>query len=122
MLAMIGDFEFKVDGTSFDEFKNKITYGFVEHENIGGFNTYQSIGKHEQADELKGVLFCKSQKQLKGFENLAAKKEVQIIAFSNGDAYNILIFTIEKTKSNFTRDGKYLKQDYLIQLKRVGEQ
>ncbi len=121
MLAIIGDFEFKVNDTSFEEFQSKTTFNFATHENLGGFNTYQSIGKYEQTDTLKGKLIAKSQKQLNEFERMAKKKVKQTIAFSNGNAYSVLIFTIEKTKKNFLKSGEFLEQAYVIELQVVGE-
>ena len=121
MLAIIGDFEFKVDATSFDELQSRITFNFATHENLGGFNTYQSVGKHEQSDTLNGNLIAKSQKQLNDFESMAKDKEKQTIAFANGSAYSIIIMSIDKSKKNFLRSGEFLEQSYAIKLQVVGE-
>ncbi len=120
MLAIIGEFEFKVDSTSFDEFQSKTSFNFVTHENLGTFNEYQSVGRHEQTDSLKGSLIAKSQKQLNDFEHMAKKKLTQTIAFSNGVAYTVLIFSIDKTRKNFLRSGEFLEQAYSIELQVVG--
>lgn len=74
MLAIIGNFDFKVDDTSFDEFESRVSFGWATFENLGGFNTYQSVGKYEEQLLLKGVLICKSQNQLTEFENMAKQK------------------------------------------------
>ncbi len=120
MLAIIGEFEFKVNDTSYEEFQSKITFNFATHENVGGFNTYQSIGKYEETNTLKGNLIAKSQKQLKEFESMAKLKQNQTIAFSSGSAYTILIFSIAKTKRNFLQSGEFLEQAYEIELQIVG--
>lgn len=120
MLAIIGNFDFKVDDTSFDEFESRVSFGWATFENLGGFNTYQSVGKYEEQLLLKGVLICKSQNQLTEFENMAKQKKQQTLAFSNGKAYQILIFGINKTKKNFLRTGEFLEQSYQIDLQVVG--
>lgn len=121
MLAIIGDFEFKVNKTSFDEFQSKTNFNFVTHENLGTFDSYQDVGKYEQVDSLKGTLIAKSQKELNSFENMAKRKEIQTIAFANGNAYSVLIRSIEKTRKNFLQSGEFLEQAYSIELQVVGE-
>lgn len=121
MLCSIGDFKFEINKTSFDEYQSKINFNFAIHENLGTFNSYQSIGKYEQSDTLRGTLIAKSQKQLNDFETMAKKKEVETIAFLNGDVYSIIILSLEKTRTIFLKTGEFLKQDYLIELKVVGK-
>lgn len=121
MLAIIGDFEFKVNATSFDNFQSKTTFNFATHENLGGFNTYQNVGKYEQADSLSGTLIAKSQKQLNEFESMAKEKLEQTIAFANGSAYLVLIMSISKTKKNFLQSGEFIEQAYSIELQVVGQ-
>jgi len=121
MLALIGDFEFTVEETSFDTFNTSITYEFTTIEKIGKHNGYQDLGKYEQRDTISGELIVKSQRALDEFENMAAKKEPITISFSTGVAYTVLIFTIQKSKKNFLRDGAFLKQSYSIELAKVGE-
>ena len=53
MLAMIDDYEFDVSKTSYDEFESRITYFFATHQNLGGFDTYQNTGRHEEQILLK---------------------------------------------------------------------
>jgi len=120
MLALIGDFEFTVSETSFDTFNTNITYGFVTIEKIGKHNGYQDLGKYEQRDTISGELIVKSQSALDEFENMAAKQEPVTISFSTGVAYTVLIFTIQKSKKKFLRDGAFLKQSYSIELAKVG--
>ena len=121
MLCMIGDFQFRVNDTSYDQFTSSTDYPFVENERIGDYNSYQSVGKEEQTDSISGELIAKSINALVEFENLAAKKEEQTIAFSTGVAYTVIIRRITKTRSSFLRDGAFLKQSYQIELKKVGQ-
>lgn len=121
MLLMIGNFKFEVNETDFDEYKSKLTFGYVTHENFGSYNSYQATGKFEQEDSLKGTLICKSQTQLKAFEDMGKRMEAQTLASSNGEAYSVLIFSVEKTKSNFLKSGEFLRQSYSINLQRIGE-
>jgi phage protein U len=120
MLCLIGDFQFTVDGTSYDSFTSNITYPFATNERIGDYDSYQSVGKEEQKDSIAGVLIAKSMRALDDFEKMAAKKEAVTIAFSTGAAYSVLIFSISKTKNLFLKDGAYVKQSYSIELVKVG--
>jgi len=121
MLCMIGDFQFTVNKTSYDQFSTNIDYPFVTHERIGEHNSYQDVGKYEQSDELSGDLIAKSKNSLNEFESMAAKKEPQTIAFADGEVYTVLILKISKTRSKFLKDGAFLKQSYNISLMRVGQ-
>lgn len=120
MLCLIGDFEFDISKTSYDTFSSTIDYPFVTFSRIGDYDTYQSVGKEQQKDSISGVLIVKSMRALDDFEKLAAKKEPLTIAFSTGEAYTILIFSIKKTKNLFLKDGSFLKQSYSIELVKVG--
>ncbi len=120
MLAMIDDYEFDVSKTSYDEFESRITYFFATHQNLGGFDTYQNTGRHEEQILLKGTLICRSQKQLNAFEKMAARKRAVTMAFSNGKAFEILIFSLNKKRNNFLNTGEFLKQEYQIDLQVIG--
>jgi phage protein U len=121
MLALIGDFKFDINGTNFEEFNRKLTFGFATHENIGGFNSYQPMGKWEESSSISGTLIAKSQKQLDDFEDMAKKKLPVTLALASGKAYTVLIFDIEEKRNTFLKGGEFVKQDYTIQLQRVGE-
>jgi phage protein U len=121
MLALIGDFKFDINGTNFEEYDSKLTFGFATHENIGDFNDYQSTGKWEQSDTISGTLICKSQKELDDFEDMAKKKLPVTLAKANGKAYTIIILSIEEKRNTFLKGGEFTRQDYTIQLQRVGE-
>lgn len=122
MLAMIDDFEFDVSDTGYDEFENRLIFFFATHQNLAGFDTYQNVGRHEEQIVLKGTLICKSQRQLNDFEKIAKRKRVLTLSFSSGKAYEILIFSINKKRTNFLKTGEFLRQDYDIDLQVVGGQ
>ncbi len=119
MLAMIGDFEFTIDGTSFESFEKNLDLKFATHERLGNFNLYQNIGKYEEDINIKGTLIVKSQRQLDAFEVMAKRKEAVTLTLGNGTASTILIKNLRTIRDTFLKDGLFLKQSYTIGLQVV---
>ncbi len=119
MLAMIGDFEFTIDGTSFESFEKNLDLKFATHERLGNFNLYQNVGKYEEDINIKGTLVVKSQRQLDAFEVMAKRKEAVTLTLGNGTASTILIKNLRTIKDTFLKDGLFLKQSYTISLQVV---
>lgn len=120
MLGLIGDYKFEINDTSFESLKSTLNFRFSANQRLGNFDSFQSSGKHEETIEIKGTLIVKSQSQLKKFEIMAKAK--QPVTFVTDDMIKtILIFSLEKEKNTFLKDGKFLKQTYTIILQVVGE-
>ena len=51
---------------------------------------------------------------------MAARKRAITMAFSNGKAFEILIFSLNKKRNNFLNTGEFLKQEYQIDLQVIG--
>lgn len=116
MLILIGDFNFDINDTSFEKFESDIEYRFSKSERINNFDVYQAVGKFEENITIDGTLIAKSQSQLKKFEQMAEKKEEQLLVLNDGIAKNILILGLNKKRSSFLKDGMFLKQEYSIKL------
>ena len=119
MLAMIDDFEFSIEGTSFESFEKNLDLKFATHERLGNFNLYQDVGKYEEEISIKGTLIVKSQRQLDAFEVMAKRKEAVTLTLGNGTASTILIKNLRTIRDTFLKDGLFLKQSYTIALQVV---
>ncbi len=121
MLALIDDYEFNIDGTSFESLERNLSFKFATYERLGNFNTYQDIGKHEEDIVIKGTLIVKSQKQLDDFEIMAKRKKAVTLAMTNGTALTVLIMGMKIIRNTFLKDGLFLKQSYIINLQVDGD-
>ena len=120
MLALIGDFKFEINDTNIDKIKSTLHFNYIVTHKLGNFDEYQDIGMYEEGLELDGVLIAKSQKQLVEFETMA-KLKLQVTFVTNDVIQTVLIFKLEREKSNFLKDGAFIKQTYKITLQVVGD-
>lgn len=118
---MIDDYKFDIDGTNFDKLKRSVNFRFSTHQRIGNFDSYQDVGKYEEAIEIDGTLITKSQEQLKAFETMAREKKPRTMVFADGTGETVLILSLEKERSSFLKDGLFLKQTYKIALAVVND-
>jgi len=119
VLALIGDFKFEINDTNIDKIKSTLNFNFQTHHRIGNFDGYQATGMYEEGLELDGVLIAKSQKQLLAFETMA-KLKLPVTFVTDDIIQTVLIFRLEREKSNFLKDGAFIKQTYKMILKVVG--
>jgi phage protein U len=75
---------------------------------------------YEESIELDGVLIAKSQKQLLEFEAMA-KAKLPVTFVTDYVIQTVLIFNLEREKSNFLKDGAFIRQTYKIVLQVVGD-
>lgn len=122
MLAMIDEYEFDLEGTSFDSIERTIDFKFAIHERLGNFNEYQNIEKYEEDISIKGTLIVKKQKQLEDFEIMAKKKQEVTLTLGNGNASTMLIMKLKTIQDSFLKEGLFLKQSYTISLQVVGDE
>lgn len=121
MLAIIGDYKFEINETTFDKLKSKMAFNFSTNHRLGNFDEYQNVGKYEESIEITGTLIAKSQKQLLSFESMAKQKNP--VTFATGDIIKtVLIFQLEREKSNFLKDGSFVKQAYKMVLQVIGDE
>ena len=120
MIALIDDFKFEINNTNIDKIKSTLNFNFTTNNRLGNFDNYQATGRFEEKLEIDGILIAKSQTQLKEFEDMAKLK--QPVTFTTDDIIKtVLIFNLEREKSNFLKDGAFVKQSYKIVLQVVGD-
>jgi phage protein U len=120
VLALIGDFKFEINDTNIDKIKSTLNFNFKTNHRLGNFDGYQATGMYEEGLELDGVLIAKSQKQLLEFETMA-KLKLPVTFVTDNVIKTILIFRLEREKSNFLKDGAFIKQSYKMVLQVVGD-
>jgi phage protein U len=120
VLALIGDFKFEINDTNIDKIKSTLNFNFKTNHRLGNFDEYQATGMYEEKLELDGILIAKSQKQLLEFETMA-KLKLTVTFVTDDVIKTILIFRLEKEKSNFLKDGAFIKQSYKMVLQVVGD-
>jgi len=121
VLAQIDDFVFEIDNTAYDVLKREIEYRYNSSKRIGNFDDHQAIGKYEEKIQFDGVLIAKKQSQLDDFEKMAQEKTPKTLALPSGRAKSVIIKKLEIERSSFLKTGEFLRQNFKISLKVVGD-
>lgn len=112
MLAQIEDFTFEIKDTAYDKLNRRLTFRYGVIQRIGNFDLFQNAGKHEEDITIEGILICKSQDQIKAFEDMAKEKKARTMSFSNGRCKTVVIMNIDIEQSNFLKTGEFLRQSF----------
>lgn len=121
MLALIDYYFFDIKGTDITEIEHDLTFGFEKTSRLKNFDVYQKTGKYEEDISFSGDLICESQYQLTLFEEMAKTGDERTMVLGDGTCRTVLINHINKKKSNFLTDGKFLRQEYTVNISVVGD-
>lgn len=122
MMAMIGDFAFDIRTNDFDRLSRSLSYSFVEIPKAQNYEGSQSIGKDTEEISLSGshITLRSGLKPLAALEAIANKKQAVPFIMGYGDVLgDFKITKISEDRSVFLEDGKSLRVEFSIDLKRV---
>lgn len=121
-MAMIGDFAFSLSGTDFDRLSRTLTYSFADIPKAQDYEGSQSVGKDVEDITISGSLTTlrSGLKPLSALEAIANKKQAVPFIMGYGDILgDFKITKIGEDRSVFLDDGKSVKIEFNIDLKRV---
>lgn len=122
VMAMIGDFTFTLSRTDFDQLSRTLNYSFAEIPKAQDYEGSHSVGKDTEEITISGNLTTLQSglKPLSKLEVIAAKKQAVPFIMGYGDVLgDFRITKISEGRSVFLDNGKSLKIDFSIDLKRV---
>lgn len=122
MMAMIGDFAFTINDKYFDRMNRTVNYSFADIPKAQDYESSQSVGKDIEEISISGNLITTKSglKPLAALEAIANKKQAVPFIMGYGDVLgDFKITKISEDRSIFLDDGKSLKVDFSIDLKRV---
>lgn len=122
MMAMIGDFAFTINDKYFDRMNRTVNYSFADIQKAQDYESSQSVGKDVEEISISGNLITTKSglKPLAALEAIANKKQAVPFIMGYGDVLgDFKITKISEDRSIFLDDGKSLKVDFSIDLKRV---
>ncbi|MDD2267006.1 phage tail protein [Sulfuricurvum sp.] len=121
-MAMIGDFAFSISDKDFNRLSRTVSYGFADIPKAQNYEGSQSIGKDVEEINISGNLITLKSglKPLSALEAIADKKQAVPFVMGYGDILgDFKITKISEDRSVFLDDGKSIKVDFNIDLKRV---
>jgi len=121
-MAMIGDFTFSLSGTDFDRLSRTLSYSFADIPKAQDYEGSQSVGKDVEEISISGSLITLQSglKPLSALEAIANKKQAVPFIMGYGDILgDFKITKIGEDRSVFLDDGKSVKIEFNIDLKRV---
>lgn len=122
MMAMIGDFAFDLNKKYFDRMNRTVSYSFADIPKAQDYESSQSVGKDVEEISISGnlVTLKSGLKPLAALEAIADKKQAVPFIMGYGDVLgDFKITKISEDRSIFLDDGKSLKVDFSIDLKRA---
>lgn len=122
MMAMIGNFAFDIRTNDFDRLSRSLSYSFAEIPKAQNYEGSQSVGKDTEEISLSGshITLRSGLKPLAALEAIANKKQAVPFIMGYGDVLgDFKITKISEDRSVFLEDGKSLRVEFSIDLKRV---
>ncbi|MFZ5375298.1 MAG: phage tail protein [Campylobacterota bacterium] len=122
MMAMIDDFAFDIRTNDFDRLSRSLSYSFAEIPKAQNYEGSQSVGKDTEEISLSGshITLRSGLKPLAALEAIANKKQAVPFIMGYGDVLgDFKITKISEDRSVFLEDGKSLRVEFSIDLKRV---
>lgn len=122
MMAMIGDFTFNLKNRYFDTMNRTVTYSFADIPKAQDYESSQSVGKDVEEITISGnfITLKSGLKPLDALEAIANKKQAVPFIMGYGDVLgDFKITKIQEGRTVFLDDGKSVKIDFSIDLKRV---
>lgn len=122
MMALIGDFTFNLKNRYFDTMNRTISYSFADIPKAQDYESSQSVGKDVEEITISGNLITLKSglKPLEALEVIANRKQAVPFIMGYGDVLgDFKITKIQEGRTVFLDDGKSIKIDFSIDLKRV---
>lgn len=119
MLCSLDDFTFETHQTDLTSINESTSYHFERTKTIASFDDVQSVGRFNKTYELSGILLKKSNSTLDLLEQIAERKKAISLAFDSGNAFKVIIKSINKNKSLFLNNGVALKCDFSVSIEVV---
>ena len=124
IMAMIGDFQFTIEKKPFNKFSRTKEYSFAEIPKVNYYTGEQSVGKDTETLNISGQLITikSGLNPLERLYQIADKKQSVAFIFGYGEVLgDFKIIKVQEDKSLFLEDGKSVKVDFSIEMKRVRE-
>lgn len=124
IMAMIGDFPFTIEKKPFNKFSRTKEYNFAEIPKVNYYTGEQSIGKDTETLNISGQLITirSGLNPLEKLYQIADKKQSVPFIFGYGEVLgDFKIIKVQEDNSLFLEDGKSVKVDFSIEMKRVRE-
>jgi len=118
MLAKLDSFPFIMNESHFKQIKERFTWHFAEHKQLGYDSTFHAVNGRSHSVTLTGLLVQQKMATIDPLI-LIADKKVPVRLTTKTDDYYVLIKDISRGKDKFNIDGSYFVQTFSISLQRV---
>lgn len=121
-MAMIGSFAFTLAKKDFDRLSRTLNFNFAEIQKAQDYEGSQSVGKDTEEITVSGSLTTTRSglKPMQELETIAKKKEAVSFIMGYGEVLgDFRITKISEDRSVFLDDGRSVKVEFSIDLKKV---
>lgn len=102
---------FMINIKDMESFQKTISLPFVNQKRVANNPLHQNVEKFSETFNFQATFYYKNSFYSKPIEQRLKRKEPVWLVFANGEAYKVVVTSIEVVKSYFNRNGNEIKQD-----------
>lgn len=118
ILGMLGDFDFKMNKSEFNQLSKQIDFGWTSSDRIANYSYHQAATKPKTSFTLSGTLVMKSIFTFDKLEKIGELQEPVILSLTNTQPVLVVIKSLKKDMSRFIKTGEYIEQGFNVELER----
>jgi len=117
MLAMIGDYKFEMDKTSYQQLKESYSFGWSKKERLYNNPLYMKKNKSSHAVTISGTLILQKVYALDDLVALAEQKApVTFVTLDHARVFKVVILSITIDKDIFLKTGAEVRKKFSMKM------
>ena len=117
MLGMIGSYKFKMDGTSYQQFKERFVFGWSKKERLYNHPIYMKKNKSSHPIDISGTLILKKVYALDALVALGEEKTpVTFVTLDHARVFKVVILSISIDKDIFFETGAEVRKKFSMKM------
>jgi len=117
MLAMIGNYKFEMNGTSYQNLKESYTFGWSKKERLYNHPIYMKKSKSSHAVDISGTLILKKVYALDALIFIAEQKTpVTFVTIDHARVFKVVILSITIDKDIFLETGAEIRKKFSMKI------
>lgn len=118
MLGKIDSFKFEMTKNQLDSISHEINFDWAQSKRIGNHSKLQAVGKSSESFTFSGTLIMQKVSIFDELIEIGDKQKPVILSFVNASSIQVVIVSIKRDMSLFLHTGEFIKQGFVINLKR----
>lgn len=119
MLAMIGNYKFEMNKTSYQNLKESYSFGWSKKERLYNHPIYMKKNKSSHSVEISGTLILQKVYTLDPLVALAENKTpVTFVTLDHARVFRVVILSINIDKDIFLETGAEIRKKFTMKMER----